>query len=141
MVDTSVLVAALVQGHPRHADALPYLSEAHRGSRHLLVAAHALAETYATLTALPISPRINPADARQLLEANVLGLAEIIPLDASDYEAVLDRMTTLALTSGAIYDALHVRAADKTQADVLVTLNGRDFRRMPPAPPCTLITL
>ena len=59
MVDTSVLVAvvvavlvaALVQGLPRHADALPYLSEAHGGSRHLLVAAHALAETYATLTA------------------------------------------------------------------------------------------
>ena len=71
----------------------------------------------------------------------MLGLAEIIPLDASGYEAVLDRMTTLALTRGAIYDALHVRAADKTQADELVTLNGRNFRRMPPAPPCTLITL
>jgi predicted nucleic acid-binding protein len=36
------------------------------------------------------------------------------------------------LSSGAIYDALHVVATEKTDAVELVTFNGKDFRRMPP---------
>ena len=36
------------------------------------------------------------------------------------------------LSSGAICDALHVVAAEKTEAAELVTFNENDFRRMPP---------
>ena len=43
--------------------------------------------------------------------------------------------------SGAVYDALHVRAAEEAGADELHTFNGRDFRRMPPEPPCRLVVL
>lgn len=48
-------------------------------------------------------------------------------------------MTRLGLTSGAIYDALHVVAAEKVDADQLLTFNGRDFRRMPPEDPTVVI--
>lgn len=49
-----------------------------------------------------------------------------------DYATALDRMVEHDLSSGAIYDALHVVASEKTEAKELVTFNGSDFRRMPP---------
>ena len=110
-----------------------------RGDANLLVSAHALAETYATLTVLDPAP--GPARTLALLRARVLDVAEVVPLDADDYAAVLDRMAALGLVSGAVYDGLHVRSAEKAGADELVTFNGRDFLRMPPAPPCRLVVL
>ena len=50
-------------------------------------------------------------------------------------------MTRLGLSGGAIYDALHVRAAEKAHVKKLYTFNGRDFRRMPPSPPTELVVL
>ncbi|MEL7363483.1 MAG: VapC toxin family PIN domain ribonuclease, partial [Bacteroidota bacterium] len=124
-----------------HAAAKPYLESAHAGDRVLLVAAHAIAELYATLTVLPVSPRIAPASAQRLIETSVLAVAEVVEIGRDDYEVVIERMATLGLLSGAVYDALHVRAAERTGASELVTLNGRDFRRMPPEPACTLVVL
>lgn len=141
LLDTSVLVAALEAGHPRHAAARPFLEACHGGNRVLLVAAHALAEVYATLTVLPVSPRISRREAERLLQANVATVAEVVPLDVGDYEAVVGRMAALGLVSGAVYDGLHVRAAEKAQADELVTFNGQDFQRMPPGAPCRLVVL
>jgi hypothetical protein len=65
----------------------------------------------------------------------------IVDLDADDYVAVIGRMTDLGLESGAIYGGLHVRSAEKAEADELLTFNGRDFRRMPPADPTQLVIL
>ncbi len=141
LLDTSVLIAALEGGHPHHEAARPYLEEGHGGERALLVSAHALAETFASLTALPVSPRISPAEAARLLQENVLRVAEVVALDAADYRAAIGRMASLDLLSGAIYDALHVRAAEKAGAAELVSFNGRDFRRMPPELPCRLVIL
>jgi hypothetical protein len=36
---------------------------------------------------------------------------------------------------------LHVLCAEKASADELRTLNGRDFRRMPPETPTDLVVL
>ena len=140
-LDTSVLVAALERGHPHHALAVPYLQEAHDGDRTLLVSTHALAETFSTLTVLGVVPRISTAKAERLVQESVLSVAEVVVLDADDYVHVLHRMAGLNLVSGAVYDALHVRAAEKAEADELVTSNGRDFLRMPPEPPCRLVVL
>ncbi len=139
LADTSVLVPALVEAHEHHARAAPTLDRAASGEVELVVAAHALAETYATLTAL--RPRLTPTAVLNLMQEGALQFAEVIPLDADDYRAVLDRMAGLDLVSGAVYDGLHVRAAEKGGADELHTINGRDFRRMPPEPPCRLVVL
>ena len=56
----------------------------------------------------------------------------VTELRYEDYATALDRMVEHGLSSGAIYDALHVVAAEKTEAKELVTFNGSDFRRMPP---------
>lgn len=42
---------------------------------------------------------------------------------------------------GAIYDTLHVHCAELVSAHELRTLDGRDFRRMPPANPTQLVVL
>lgn len=70
LLDTSVLVAAMVEAHPAHTQALPWLQKAQAGADTWLVAAHSLAELYAILTTLPVRPRILPAVARELIQRN-----------------------------------------------------------------------
>jgi predicted nucleic acid-binding protein len=142
LLDTSVLVPALVSALPQHEKAAPHLESAHRGKTSLIISSHALAECYSSLTALPVSPTITPGQARRLIEENVAEAAEeIVRLDSTEYLTVLQRMTDLGLESGAVYDALHVYCAEKASADELRTLNGKDFRRMPPVDPTELVVL
>lgn len=142
LFDTSVLVPpALVEAHPRHKQAFPYLDRAHVNEIKMVVSAHALAELYSTLTALPLTPRMATSQVQHAITNDVLDVAEIVPLSASDYTAVIERIAHLGLVSGAVYDGLHVRAAEKAEADQLLTFNGRDFRRMPPEEPTKLVVL
>ena len=142
LLDTSVLVPALVPALPQHEKAAPHLESALREETGLILSAHALAECYASLTALPISPQVTPGQARRLIEENVARAAEeIVELGPTDYLSTLRRMTDLGLESGAVYDALHVACAEKASAEELRTFNRRDFRRMPPEGPTELVVL
>lgn len=90
---------------------------------------HAVAETYATLTALPLQRRISPDEARRLIEDTVLGRLAVIPLGAADYRAALRQVANQGLSSGAIYDALHAQCARKERVDQILTYNLSDFDR------------
>jgi len=129
LFDTSVLVAAIIQVHPVHDRALPWLQRAKAGKVEFLVASHTLAELYAVLSTLPVSPRIPAATAWRLVKDNVQRAARIIGLSASDYRATLTHVSELGLSGGIIYDALIMKAALKGEADRLLTLNADDFRR------------
>lgn len=133
--DTSALVTAIVDQLPNHAAALAcYRRLAHprRGGTKAVCSTHALAECYATLTALPLPRRIQPAEAIRLIEENFLVHLAVVPLSAADYKAVLSRVTTLGVRSGAIYDALHVRCAERAGCDRIITYNVTDFERLAP---------
>ncbi len=132
LLDTSTLVAALVHSHPRHSDAFPWLQRARSGSLEFHCANHSLAELYSILTGMPLRPRISPSTARRLVAENVESAATLVPLSQADYRTVLDRMELLQMTGGVVYDALIARAAEKSGVDKIVTLNGRDFRRVWP---------
>jgi len=132
LVDTSTLVAAMMEDHPAHARVLPWLQKIREGTHTGLVAAHSLAELYATLTSLPIQPRISPAVAQQLIRRNVLDLFEVVALSDSDYITVLDHLTDLGIVGGATYDALILQAASKANVDQVITLNEKDFHRVYP---------
>ena len=129
LLDTSVLVAALVRSHPRHADAVPWLARARREEIDLVVAAHTLAELHATLTTLPVRPRISPETAGRLRQENLPAATEVVALGAEQYREVVERMVELGLVGGVIYDALIARAAEEAGVDRLITLNEADFRR------------
>lgn len=60
LFDTSTLIAAMIEGHPAHSLALPWLQRVKAKTDAGLVAAHTLAELYAILTRLPVNPRISP---------------------------------------------------------------------------------
>lgn len=140
LFDTSVLVAALVEDLPQHARAANEMRRATKKSD-VYVDVHAVAESFAVLTTLPLSPRITPGQARRLLRHNVTERMELVALDGSDYEAVVDRMTDLGLSGGVVHDALHVRAAEKAGATRLVTFNRRDFERFSGATNVEIVVL
>lgn len=129
LLDTSVLVAALVRSHPRHADTRPWLARALAGEVALVVAAHTLAELHATLTALPVRPRISPQTALRLRTESLPRTTKVVALTADDYQVVVQRMAELGLAGGVVYDALIARAVEAAEVDRLVTLNETDFRR------------
>ena len=132
LLDTSVLVAAMVSAHPAHSRGLPWLSKAHAGDFELLVSTHTLAELYAVLTRLPLRPRIQPGMAVRLIDENVRARATVVSLSARDYSRVLSEAAQLGLAGGVVYDALIAHAARKADADQLVTLDPDDFRRVWP---------
>lgn len=128
LFDTSVLVAAIVEPHPMHARALPWLKRAKTEEFDFLVASHTLAELYAVLTTLPIRPRILPGTAWRLVHENVEVTAKVVSLSRSDYSATIKFIADLGLSGGIIYDALIAKAAKKAGVERLLTFNPDDFK-------------
>lgn len=132
LFDTSVLVAAMVEPHPMHGRALPWLRRAKAGDYDFVVASHTLAELYAVLTTLPVVPRISPGAAWRLIHENVETAATVVSLSASEYGVTIKRLAELELTGGAVYDALIAQAAQKAGVGRVLTLNPEDFTRVWP---------
>ena len=132
MFDTSVLVAGHVPTHVDYESAREWLDAARRGSFKMMLAAHTLAETYSTLTRMPIRPRIQPAAVTEMFESNVLPFASVHALDPDDYVAVIKQLAMEDFIGGIVYDALGVKAAQLAQADRLLTFNLKHFRRLWP---------
>jgi predicted nucleic acid-binding protein len=132
MLDTSVLAAALVEPHPEHLRALPWLAKTKPKSSELVISSHTIAELYAVLSTLPVSPRISPGQAWQLIHESIEPRVSIVSLTSSEYIATVKHLSELRLSGGAIYDALIAKAAQKSGADRLVTFNTKDFMRVWP---------
>jgi len=130
LFDTSVLVASLVQSHPQHGRALPWLRRGKTGECDMYVSSHTLAELYAVLTTLPVSPRITSGISWRLIHENIEPSATIVSLSSSDYIRTVKLISEMGLSGGIIYDALIVSAALKSRADRLLTLNYEDFKRI-----------
>lgn len=134
--DTSALVTAVVDQLPNHAAALACYRQhtrSRRGKPTAFCSTHAIAECYATLTALPLRRRIAPFEAARLIEQNFLRHLAVLPLSLADYEQTITRVSSLGLASGAVYDALHVRCALEAGCSRIITYNTGDFTRLVPA--------
>ena len=132
LFDTSVIIAAMIEPHPMHSRAFPWLKRAKLREFDLFIASHTLAELYAVLTTLPIRPKITPGVAQQLIYNNIEKVARTVSLSPSDYSSVIKRMRDLELSGGIIYDALIAKAAQKSKVDHLLTFNVYDFKRIWP---------
>lgn len=130
LFDTSVLVAALVTSHSRHAHAFGWLKRAKAGEFESIVCSHTLAELYAVLPSLPVRPKIAPPDAMRLIEESVRKIFPVVSLTSSDYARVVQSLAERNLPGGIVYDALLSLAARKSHADSLLTLNPKDFQRL-----------
>lgn len=125
--DSSVLIAAFVESHPKHKSALSLLLKAKRNEFELLVSSHSLLEIYSVLTSAPFRPRITSKIAKQLIENNINNLARIIYLTDKEYYRLIEKMSDLNISGGIVYDALIVECALKAKADEIITLNTKDF--------------
>jgi predicted nucleic acid-binding protein len=142
--DTSVLVAGSVVGHVHEEQTRVWFQAARDGRLDAMTTTHAFAETWATLTAIPVEQRIAPAAAERVIERLARHIKPI-GLRRDDYRSALRRCGNLGLRSGAIYDALHVVAARRGRADLLLTFDTRHFSALaaedgprvvaPPDPP------
>lgn len=142
--DTSVLVAGLHQVHPHHRRALAWIDAVAEGRGTGLVTWHTLAELWSVLTRLPSSARPSPEQALQIVH-RVRDVFDVRSLEPAIYDEALRRCADRGFSSGVIFDALHLIAAEHAVADALVTFNSADFLRLalptsprilvPPDPP------
>lgn len=130
--DTSTLAAALLQQHPHHAIAFPRLQAVKEGMLQGHLTTHGLAELFATLTALPLKPRLLPTDVERIIRQSILAYFSLIPLSADHYCDAMQLTVKQNLASGAIYDALHLIGARSAGCTTLYTLNLRHFRSLAP---------
>ena len=133
LFDTSVLVPAVVDQLANHEAALDALVAYTAGEHAGYCSTHALAECYATLTALPLRRRVLPAEARQLVEESILGRLTAVPLTRGDYIAAVRRCSHGGFASGVVHDALHICCAERIPVDRILTSNLADFERLRPA--------
>lgn len=124
-VDTSVVVASLDPDEPQHA-ACDRLMAA--GGHSLYV--HALAETFSILTGGRLGRRVNAAAATRLLEQSVLPFVVVQSLSGKDLMTALTECEARGVRGAAVYDLLHLAAARKAKAEVLLALDARNFRAL-----------
>jgi predicted nucleic acid-binding protein len=130
--DTSVIIAALVESHPMHDRAFPWLRQAKANEFEFVVAGHTLAELYAVLSTLPIKPRISPLVAQKLIHENIEVSAKIVSLTSVEYSTTIKRLSEMGLVGGIVYDALIAKVAEKSKVECLLTLNIKHFKRVWP---------
>ncbi len=130
--DTSVLVAAFVDAHPKHTNCLPWLQKVKKKEIEGIISVHSLIEIYSILTKLPLSPRINPALALNLIKENILNDFELVTYGRKDYINLLNELSLGNIIGGASYDGLILSATKKVTADKILTLNVNDFIRVCP---------
>jgi len=115
-VDSSVVVAALVDWHPHHDVAVRALGRKPRAI------AHALIESYSVLTRLPAPHRLAASLVGELLTHAFVEAP--LTLEPAEYRLFLADSAAAGLSGGSIYDALIARTAARHGAR-LVTADER----------------
>jgi predicted nucleic acid-binding protein len=115
-VDSSVVVAGVLAGHPAHEPCRAVLRD------RPLLPAHAAVESYAVLTRLPTPLRQAPATAATLLRANFDG--RILDFGRRSVLGFIDDLVGRDVAGGAVYDALIGETARRAGAR-LVTRDAR----------------
>ena len=131
-LDTSVLVAAVIEQHGDHARAFALLERVHSGKDEAVVSAHSLAETYSTLTKLPSPFRHSPEQALLSIEENILKHFKTSSLSGNDYAALLREAAAAGIQGGTIYDAVLMKSAAKAGVGRVYTLNLKHFQAVAP---------
>jgi hypothetical protein len=92
-----------------------------------------LAECYATLTARTKTLNLQPlAVAKSIQDHFVTPASGIIELTVDDYLRSIQKVASLGLWSGVIYDAILATAAQKVGAERLYTFNVKHFLQVWP---------
>ena len=124
-LDSSVLVESCLSASPKFvaADALVNDPKA-------MTSAHALAETYATLSG-DVRLKITPSDAAVMVE-DLAERLNVHALGVADYRGLIATAPTKGLCGGGIYDAIHGQTARLCHCTEIHTLNVGHFKHVAP---------
>jgi predicted nucleic acid-binding protein len=123
-LDTSTLVGALLEKHPEHAAcrrALEHYADP-------ISDAHALAETFATLTGFYKVP----TEAAAELTLGLKALIHVEALALVHYETAISEARQRGIMGSGIYDSLHATFARRKGARRVVTRNPSHFAHAAP---------
>jgi predicted nucleic acid-binding protein len=126
-LDTSVLLAGLIDFGPQSAPAQSLLHAVTEGRVQAATAWHCCLEFFSVATRLPPEFRLTPADAVTLIEHEVFARISVHDLPAADRLAMLRAAAHDAIAGGRIYDAHIADVARAVRASVIVTDNRRHF--------------
>jgi predicted nucleic acid-binding protein len=123
-LDTGIMVGAVLKLHPEHAVCLAALEDSVRPFTN----AHALAETFATLTGFYKVP----TDTATELTLSLRDLVSVEALTLADYETAVREARSRGVMGGGIYDSLHATFARRKKAVQIVTRNPSHFQHVAP---------
>jgi predicted nucleic acid-binding protein len=123
-LDTGIMVGAVLKSHPEHAACLAALEDSPRPFSN----AHALAETFATLTGFYKVP----VDAATELTLGLRDSVMVETLALADYETAIREARSRGIMGGGIYDSLHATFARRKKAVRIVTRNPSHFQHVAP---------
>src|SRR5689334_19355682 len=112
-LDTGILVGALLETHPEHAECIAAFEQ----FDDCFTDAHALAETFATLTGFYKVPTDAAAELTLDLKNNIA----VHALPIADYETAIGEARGRGVMGGGIYDSLHATFARRKRAIRIVT--------------------
>ena len=118
------MVGAVLKSHPEHEVCLSALEDFERSFTN----AHALAETFATLTGFYKVPTKTAAELIRSLGDSI----EVEALTLADYETAILEAQSRGVMGGGIYDSLHATFARRKRAVRIVTRNPSHFRHVAP---------
>ena len=123
-LDTGILVGAMLEKHPEHPACLAAITD----FTDPFTDAHALAETFATLTGFY---KVPPDAAAEMISALKQAIA-VLPLTLGDYETAIGEAHSRGVMGGGIYDSLHATFARRKGAQRIITRNPSHFAHAAP---------
>jgi predicted nucleic acid-binding protein len=125
--DSSALVPVFYADHEHHQASAKVFRASGKDD---FCALHTLSEVYATLTGLPVRPRITGPEGIEIVK-QIRERLSIISLTEQEYISTLEAVAP-TIVGNTAYDALIAQCAIKAAAVVLLTWNVRHFVRLGP---------
>ncbi len=132
LLDTNVLVAAVVRRHIHHKQAFAALERVLEGDDEGFASGHSLAEVYAVLTKSPPPFRHTPEQALLSIEENIVKHFRLSALTGSEYAALVRESALVGIQGGTIYDAVLLKCAEKAAVEKVWTFNVKHFELVAP---------
>ena len=130
-LDTSVVVAALVAVHDRHAVARGFVEDALRDGAGVILPVPVLFEAYSVVTRMPPPWRLSAELAEHVLRETFAEFATVVALPSGDRTwSIMRNLARAGLAGGIAHDAHVAACAFAGGATELATFNRRDFARL-----------